>query len=176
MLIKELRQKRLLSQEQLAELCGLSLRTIQRVESGHRIGFASLRALAAEFNVNVESLEQELYAVEKVSNEFKELPLWLKLYIGSGWFSANREEFKKIEVFFIVLSVCFLAVWGVNSIVDFAPVPAGKVLILGSFCTLVGAYNISVTIRTADKYDVWSRLEATLPKRPFWVGWKNSNT
>jgi transcriptional regulator with XRE-family HTH domain len=43
MLIKELRQKRLLSQEQLAELCGLSLRTIQRVESGHRIGFASLR-------------------------------------------------------------------------------------------------------------------------------------
>jgi transcriptional regulator with XRE-family HTH domain len=92
-LIKELRQKRLLSQEQLAELCGLSLRTIQRVESGHRIGFASLRALAAEFNVNVESVEQELYAIQKVSHEFKELPLRLKLYIGSGWFSANREEF-----------------------------------------------------------------------------------
>jgi hypothetical protein len=46
------------------------------------------------------------------------------------------------------------------------------VLILGGFCTLAGAYNVSVTIRTADKYDVWSRLEATLPKRPFWTWWK----
>ncbi len=170
MLIKELRQKRLLSQEQLAELCGLSLRTIQRVESGHRIGFTSLRALAVEFNVNVESLEQELYAMEKVSNEFKELPLWLKLYIGSGWFSANREEFKKIELFYLILSVCFLAFWGINSIVDFVPAPAGTVAVLGSFCTLAGAYNVSVTIRTADRYDVWSRLEATLPKSFFGFG------
>jgi len=172
MLIKELRQKRLLSQEQLAELCGLSLRTIQRVESGHRIGFASLRALAAEFNVNVESLEQELYTMETVSNEFKELPLWLKLYIGCGWFSANREEFKKIELFFFILSVCFLAFLGLNSIFNFAPTTTENVLILGSFCTLAGAYNISVTIRAGDKYDVWSRLETTLPKRPFWFWWK----
>ena len=172
MLIKELRQKRLLSQEQFAELCGLSLRTIQRVESGHRIGFSSLRALAAEFNVNVELLEQELYTVEKASNEFKELPLWLKLYIGSGWFTANREEFKKIELFFFVLSVCFLAFLGLNSIFSYGPAPLEKVSILGSFCALAGAYNVSVTIRTADKYDVWSRLEATLPKRPFWAFWK----
>ena len=176
MLIKELRQKRLLSQEQLAELCGLSLRTIQRVESGHRIGFTSLRALAAEFNINVELLEQELYAVEKKSNEFKELPLWLKLYIGSGWFTANKEEFKKIELFFFILSVCFFTVWGLNSIYNFAPESAEKVLILGGFFTLAGAYNISVTIRTADKYDVWSRLETTLPKLPFWLLWKNNNT
>lgn len=173
MLIKELRQKRLLSQEQLAELCGLSLRTIQRVESGHRIGFASLRALAAEFNVNVESLEQELYTMEKVSNEFKDLPFWLKLYIGSSWFSANREEFKKIELFFLILSVCFLAFLGLNSIFKFAPASVDTVLLLGSFCTLAGAYNISVTIRTGDKYDVWSRLEATLPKRYFWFFGKN---
>ncbi|HSC66224.1 MAG TPA: helix-turn-helix transcriptional regulator [Cellvibrio sp.] len=174
MLIKELRQKRLLSQEQLAELCGLSLRTIQRVESGHRIGFASLRALAAEFNVSVESLEQELYAMEKVSNEFKELPLWLRLYIGSGWFSANRDEFKKIELFYLILSLCFLAFWVSNSILNFLPEPTEKVLIIGGFCTLAGAYNASATIRTADRYDVWSRLEATLPKRPFWAWWKNN--
>ena len=42
--IKELRQKNFLSQEQLAERCSLSLRTIQRVESGNRVGYASLRA------------------------------------------------------------------------------------------------------------------------------------
>jgi hypothetical protein len=109
--------------------------------------------------------------MEKASNEFKELPLWLKLYVGSGWFSAKREEFKKIELFFFILSVCFLAFWALNSIFNFASVPE-KVLILGSFCTLAGAYNVSVTIRTADKYDVWSRLGATLPKRSFGFWWK----
>lgn len=168
MLIKELRQKRLLSQEQLAELCGLSLRTIQRVESGHRIGFASLRALAAEFDVNVESLEQELNTVEKASNEFKDLPLWLRIYIGSGWFSASRKEFKKIELFFVILSLCFLASWGLNLMFDLASLPEG-ILMLGSLLTLAGAYNASVTIRTADKYDVWSRPEATIPNRSFRV-------
>jgi len=170
MLIKELRQKRLLSQEQLAELCGLSLRTIQRVESGHRIGFASLRALAAEFNVNVESLEQELYVMEKVSNEFKELPLWLRGCWG-GWFWANREEFKKIELLFLIFSIAILAFWALNSLYSFSPAPE-KLLIVGSFANLASAYSISVTIRTADKYDLWSRLDPTLPKNPFWLRWK----
>lgn len=172
MSIKELRQKKLLSQEQLAEVCGLSLRTIQRVEAGHRIGYASLRALASEFNINVESLEQELYAIEKTSSEYKDLPLWLRLYIGSGWFSAKREEFKKIEIFFVLCSFCFLAVWLANLLWQFAPPLANSVFIFGSFLTLVGAYNISITLRLADNYDVWSRLEATLPKDFFGLGWR----
>ncbi len=173
MLITELRQKKLLSQEQLAELCDLSLRTIQRVEGGHRIGYASLRALAAEFGVNVESLEQELYAMEKYSSEYKDLPLWLRLYVGCGWFTANRNEFKKIEVLFILLSFCFLVFWVSNLLINFAPVPEW-IPIFGSFCTLAGAYNVSVTIRTADKYDIWSRLEVTLPKGFLGLGRKNN--
>lgn len=169
MLIKELRQKKRLSQERLAELCGLSLRTIQRVEAGHRIGYASLQALAAEFNVNVESLDQELHAMEKISNEYKDLPLWLRWYVGCGWFTASRNEFKKIEVFFILLSFGFLAFWITNLLFNVAAVPE-RLPIFGSFCTLAGAYNISMTIRTADKYDIWSRLELTLPKGIFGLG------
>ncbi len=38
MFVKVLRQRFRLSQEQLAESSGLSLRTIQRVEAGHRVG------------------------------------------------------------------------------------------------------------------------------------------
>jgi len=38
MVMKELRKDRNWSQEQLAELSGLSLRTIQRIESGNRVG------------------------------------------------------------------------------------------------------------------------------------------
>lgn len=54
--LRELRAARQWSQEQLAQLSGLNLRTIQRLESGAKISTESLRALAAVFEVPVESL------------------------------------------------------------------------------------------------------------------------
>lgn len=45
--LRLLTEKRLVSQERPAEICGLSLRTIQRLEAGHRDSHASLRALAS---------------------------------------------------------------------------------------------------------------------------------
>jgi uncharacterized membrane protein YhaH (DUF805 family)/DNA-binding XRE family transcriptional regulator len=56
--LRELRTARQWSQEQLAELSGLNLRTIQRLESGARVSTESLRALAAVFQVPAESLLQ----------------------------------------------------------------------------------------------------------------------
>ncbi|GAB5499876.1 MAG: hypothetical protein PsegKO_21870 [Pseudohongiellaceae bacterium] len=58
MSIRSLRQHQGLSQEQLAEQAGVSLRTIQRTESGQRVGNASLRTLAAFFGVSVDTLKQ----------------------------------------------------------------------------------------------------------------------
>lgn len=49
--LRELRTGHHGSQEQLAELGGLNLRTIQRLESGAKISTESLRALAAVFEV-----------------------------------------------------------------------------------------------------------------------------
>lgn len=54
--LRELRTARRWSQEQLAELSGLNLRTIQRLESGAKVSTESLRALAAVFEVPAESL------------------------------------------------------------------------------------------------------------------------
>ncbi len=54
--LRELRLARQWSQEQLATLSGLNLRTIQRLESGARISQESLRALCAVFEVPAESL------------------------------------------------------------------------------------------------------------------------
>lgn len=54
--LRELRSARQWSQEQLAQLSGLNLRTIQRLESGAKISTESLRALAAVFEVPAESL------------------------------------------------------------------------------------------------------------------------
>ena len=110
-MIKALRKQLHLSQEQLAEATKLSLRTIQRVESGHRVGFASLRALAKFFKMDVDQLEQELYSMDKIISEYKDYPLWLRLYIGSGWFSATRKEFQRIELFFVVSALLCALVW-----------------------------------------------------------------
>ena len=54
--LRELRAARQWSQEQVAELSGLNLRTIQRLESGAKVSTESLRALAAVFEVPAESL------------------------------------------------------------------------------------------------------------------------
>jgi transcriptional regulator with XRE-family HTH domain len=54
--LRELRTARQWSQEQLARLSGLNLRTIQRLESGAKVSMESLRALAAVFEVPAESL------------------------------------------------------------------------------------------------------------------------
>ncbi len=54
--LKQLRMARQWSQEQLSEACGLNLRTVQRLESGGNASIESLRALAAVFGVQPESL------------------------------------------------------------------------------------------------------------------------
>jgi transcriptional regulator with XRE-family HTH domain len=162
MFIKNLRQVKRLSQEDLSEISGLSLRTIQRVKSGHRVSYASLRSLAAAFDINVDELEQELYSMDKIIKEYKDYPFWLRLYLGSGWFGASRNEFKKTEVFFLIFGVILGGVWLVTSLMDIA---IYRIAMFGSLCCYFGAYNISISIRVGDKYDVWSRLEVTLPKK-----------
>lgn len=173
MLIKKLRKQKLLSQEQLAEQTKLSLRTIQRVESGHRVGFASLRALAKFFDKDVDLLEQELYSMDNVINEYKDYPLWLRLYIGSGWFSATRKEFKRIEIFFLTCSFITGLVWFSGFFFEYPgtlfSIHVDELMGFCSFVLLFGAYNNAVSIRLGDKYDIWSKLEATQPKVMFWV-------
>lgn len=65
---KAYRLARAWSQEQLAELSGLSTRTIQRIESGHQPGLETLSALAAVFAVNV----AELTDAEAVGDEARD--------------------------------------------------------------------------------------------------------
>lgn len=59
MIIRKLRLERGWSQEQLAEMSGLSVRTIQRIERGQKPGLESLKCLAAVFETEVANLMQE---------------------------------------------------------------------------------------------------------------------
>lgn len=54
--IKRWREERCWSQEHLAELAGIGLRTVQRIENGDSTSRESVMALAAGFNVDVVAL------------------------------------------------------------------------------------------------------------------------
>lgn len=59
MSVQKLRLKSGWSQQQLAEISGLSVRTIQRIEAGRPAGTESLKSLAAVFEVEFSTLNPE---------------------------------------------------------------------------------------------------------------------
>lgn len=54
--IKRWREERHWSQDHLAELAGIGVRTLQRIETGGKASYESVMALAAAFNVDVVAL------------------------------------------------------------------------------------------------------------------------
>ncbi len=67
MLVQKLRLQRGWSQEQLAELSGLSVRTIQRLERGQAASVETLKALGAAFDVDFSDLKEPV--MNAVANE-----------------------------------------------------------------------------------------------------------
>lgn len=57
MIVRKLRLQRGWSQEQLATMSGLSVRTVQRIERGQTPGLESLKALASVFEVELSQLQ-----------------------------------------------------------------------------------------------------------------------
>ncbi|PIE16084.1 MAG: XRE family transcriptional regulator [Rhodobacterales bacterium] len=60
MVIRNLRIERGWSQEQLAEISGVSSRTIQRIERGGKASLESLKCLAAVFETPISDLKKEI--------------------------------------------------------------------------------------------------------------------
>ena len=66
--IKKMRLDRHWSQDQLAEMSGLSIRTIQRIENGENAGLESLKSLAAVFEINIADSDKK-EEVEQIRKE-----------------------------------------------------------------------------------------------------------
>tara|TARA_B100000787_G_scaffold153449_1_gene127653 strand:- start:1261 stop:1725 length:465 start_codon:yes stop_codon:yes gene_type:complete len=82
--IKKMRLERHWSQELLAEMSGLSIRTIQRIENGENAGLESLKSLASVFETNItgsdkkeeiEQIRKEEEYVQNVKGFYKFLAL-----------------------------------------------------------------------------------------------------
>ena len=64
-MIKSLRTKQHYSQEQLAQMSGSRLRTIQHKESGQSASLEMLKSLAAVFEIDLDTLKGDITVIDK---------------------------------------------------------------------------------------------------------------
>lgn len=79
--IRHLRQHKAWTQQQLADICGLSLRTIQRVELHGSASLETGRSLAAAFDTEYTALLVNAQPDSRGSNDPHLLAILLTLYL-----------------------------------------------------------------------------------------------
>lgn len=67
--VKTYRLKKAWSQEQLAEVASLSVRTVQRTEKGQKPSLETLSAIASAFGINVSDLSEETSVASQALDE-----------------------------------------------------------------------------------------------------------
>ena len=167
MSFKSERERRLLSQERLADLSGLSLRTIQRVEAGHRVSYASLRALAATLEIDVDFLERELYAMKQPTDDFVEIPRWVRLWTNAWWSTGPPPSRRQAHIAEAVCMACGVVFLVASFLVPHLLVTLFRV---ATGFTLVCGYLLSLSIRLVDRYKLWPGNEVS------WREWRPVRT
>ena len=105
MIVRKLRLRKGWSQDQLAELADVSVRTIQRIERGHKPSLETANALAAVFEVDVTTFTSEhddMTHHEELRNDEAEAMEYAK----------GVKDFLSGVLVYFILAVCFFAVIG----------------------------------------------------------------
>lgn len=146
MILKQLRIGRHLSQEQLAQMSGLNVRTIQRIESGQNASLESLKCLASALEVDIETLNQENFAMNTNTVGWQNLPFWLKCWFFLNFLSVRtrRSVARRIYVLSHVCGFTFCALGLVY-----------EASLVGGLILLANAYLFALLISQGDKYGIW---------------------
>ncbi len=115
MKLRKLRLERGWSQETLAELSGLSVRTVQRIERGHKASLESLQALAATLDINLAeiSMAAELYPTETLTPEEEDAMAYVRDIKG---FYQHLAQYLVVNLVLVLLNLWytpdnFWAIW-----------------------------------------------------------------
>lgn len=109
MSIKERRIRNGWSQEHLAEVAGLSARTVQRIEAGRKPGLDSLQALAAVFDTDTATLIEE-YTMTNTETDPVEPYRYNAAQQEADDYVQNIKAFKLNAVFFCLVMPALVAV------------------------------------------------------------------
>jgi transcriptional regulator with XRE-family HTH domain len=146
MILKQLRISRHLSQEQLAQMSGLNVRTIQRIESGQKASVESLKCLASVLEVDVPSLKQEKFVIDKRTDNWQRLSPWLKIWFAYNFLGLkfSRESAKRIAVLSHAVGFLFCVLGFYN-----------EAALAGGLIMLANAYVFGLLKWQGDKYGIW---------------------
>ena len=142
-MIKKLRKQHHYSQEQLATLAGVSLRTIQRIESGHSASLETLKSLAAVFEIEIELLTGEIGVIDKNTEEWTSAPLWVRF---GFWGIRDRQVAFRFEILSLILgAIGVMAGFAENA----------EYFLLGA-AFFGAAYLYAIQIRWVDNKGIWN--------------------
>lgn len=105
MVVRKLRLKRGWTQSQLAEMVGVTSRTIQRIEQGQKPSLETAKALASVFEVDLSVFQSEdstMTSEEVLKNDEQEAIAYAK----------RVKQFYEQLISYIAISIIFLAVFG----------------------------------------------------------------
>ena len=138
MVIKRLRENKNWSQEQLAQIAGISLRTVQRVEAGNRASLETLKSLAAVFEVELTTLTEQIMVIDKEGSAWQSEPFYIRMFL---WRVKKRSHMLVLE--YTMIAVGF-AVW-----------VFGSQLALTTPLAFLGAYANSKLLAYVDAKGYW---------------------
>jgi transcriptional regulator with XRE-family HTH domain len=146
MILKQFRLSRNLSQDQLAQMSGLNVRTIQRIESGNKASVESLKCIAAALEVDISTLEQETFVIDKHSDNWKRLPLWLKWCFALNFLvtQPDRNTARRVVIASHVSGFLFCLL-GLLS----------EAALVGGLIMLLNAYLFQLLTWQGDKLGIW---------------------
>ncbi|PAJ71725.1 transcriptional regulator [Pseudoalteromonas sp. NBT06-2] len=146
MILKELRISRHLSQEQLAQISGLNVRTIQRIESGSNASVESLKCIAAALEIDISTLNQEKFMIDKKSGNWEALPLILKCWFVFNFLQTrpSRKSALRIEITGHISGFIFCCLGLVS-----------EAALVGGLLMLAIAYFYHWLKWQGDKYGIW---------------------
>ena len=102
MSVRKLRVERGWSQEQLALMSGLSIRTIQRIECGQTPALESLKSLAAVFEVHIQDLTMEKQEMNASENRQPDDPVRTHQQAVKGFYHHALRYVVVITLLFII--------------------------------------------------------------------------
>jgi len=103
--VKSLRLEKYWSQEQLAQLSDLNVRTIQRVEKGENVGTETLKSLAAVFEISTDELKNAIDNERSLQTEED-----VNMIKDDSQQNKAKEKVKSIKSFY-AFSVFLMAVF-----------------------------------------------------------------
>ena len=105
MIVRKLRLRRGWSQDQLAELADVSVRTIQRIERGHKPSLETANALAAVFEVDVTTFTSE-------NDDMNEHEPLQHDEVRAMEYAKGVKDFLSGVVAYVILAACFFGIAG----------------------------------------------------------------